>query len=123
MSWSGLRGPEGEDPDARPEGKAPAPLGQLVGAIAGRRGWRTRLEGARIHERWADIAGEQLAAHTAPVRLHGGVLVLRVASAAWATQVRYLTGELMARANEVLGEQQVTSVQIVIGPVAGDGDR
>ena len=115
MSWSGSRGSAGEQPDAPKEGKAPAPLEQLIGDVARRKGWGKRLEGARIHERWTEIAGAQLAAHAEPVRLHGGVLVLRAESAAWATQVRYLTGDLMRRANEVLGAGQVASVQVVVG--------
>ena len=120
MSWSGLRGDSGGDPDAPKEGAAPKPLGDVLGALAGRRGWRRRLEGARIHDAWTGIAGEQLAAHTEPVRLHGGVLVLRAESSAWATQVRYLVTDLMARANDVLGEGQVTTVQIVVGALGQD---
>ena len=98
------------------EGKAPAPLEKLIGDVARRKGWGRRLEGARIHQHWAEIAGEQLAAHAEPVRLHGGVLVLRAESAAWATQVRYLTADLVRRANDVLGEGQVVSVQVIAGP-------
>lgn len=116
MSWSGSRGDAGESPDAPREGRAPTPLQQLLGDVARRRGWGKRLEGARIHELWREIAGEQLATHTEPVRLHGGVLVLRAESAAWATQVRYLSADLVARANQVLGEGQVASVQVVTGP-------
>lgn len=116
MSWSGLRGAGGEDPDAPREGKPPAAVPDLLAALARRKGWARRLEGARIHERWNDIAGEQLAAHAEPVRLHGGVLILRAESPAWATQVRYLTAELVRRANEILGEGQVVSVQVVTGP-------
>jgi predicted nucleic acid-binding Zn ribbon protein len=123
VRWSGLRGESGDQPDVPREGGAPAPLGQLIGAIAGRRGWHRRLEGARIHERWNEIAGEQLAAHTEPVRLHGGVLVLRAESPAWATQVRYLTADLVQRANDVLGDGQVATVQIVTGPARGTTDR
>lgn len=116
MSWSGLRGASGEDPDALKEGKPPVAVPELLAALARRKGWGRRLEGARIHECWEEIAGEQLAAHAEPIRLHGGVLILRAESPAWATQVRYLTAELVRRANEILGEGQVSSVQVVTGP-------
>ena len=82
-----------------------------------RRGWDRRLEGARVHDRWEEIAGPQVAAHTEPVRLHGGVLVVRAESPTWATQVRYLSTELVARANAVLGEGQVTRVVLVAAPL------
>ena len=124
MSWSGSRGGgAGEEPYAPKEGKPPAPLEKLIGDVARRKGWGKRLEGARIHQHWAEIAGEQLAAHAEPVRLHGGVLVLRAESAAWATQVRYLTADLVRRANDVLGEGQVVSVQVIAGPRPRNDDH
>lgn len=94
--------------------EAPAPLADLLGALARRRGWQRRLEGAKVHERWDEIAGATLAAHAAPVRLHGGVLVLQVATPAWATQVRYLIPEIRRRANDVLGPGQVEQVVVTI---------
>jgi predicted nucleic acid-binding Zn ribbon protein len=106
-----------ELPDTRREGPVPEALGGVLGEVARRKGWGRRLEGARVHEHWLEIAGEQLARHAEPVRLHGGVLLVRAESAAWATQVRYLSGELAARANEVLGAGQVSSVKVVAGPL------
>jgi predicted nucleic acid-binding Zn ribbon protein len=97
----------------------PAPLAGLLEALTARRGWDRRLAGAQVHARWREIAGADLAAHTEPVRLHGGVLVLRVDSPAWATQVRYLTGDLAARANAVLGDGSVTSITLTTGPLHG----
>jgi predicted nucleic acid-binding Zn ribbon protein len=94
----------------------------VLGALTARRGWQHRLEGARVHDVWAEIAGPQLAAHTRPVRLHGGVLVVRAESPAWATQVRYLSGDLLARANEVLGAGRVARVVLVTGPLQSDDD-
>lgn len=111
--------PEAQQPVAPAvRGQDPAPLADLLGgATRRRRGWATRLEGARVHGLWIEIAGEQLGRHTEPVRLHGGVLVVRADSATWATQVRYLGGELAERANAVLGSEQVTSVRVVSGPL------
>lgn len=102
--------------------REPVPLAQLLEAFGARRGWERRLEGARIHERWDEIAGPQLARHAQPVRLHGGVLVVRVDHPTWASEVRYLATELAARANTVLGEGQVTRVAVVSGP-GESGDR
>lgn len=109
--------PEAQLPDARPaRGSEPAPLGELLSAVtARRRGWAVRLEGARIHQEWDAIAGEQLARHAQPVRLHGGVLVVRADSPSWATQVQFLSAQLAERANAVLGPEQVTQVTVVSG--------
>ena len=114
----------GEDEDElRPaQGAAPEPLAGLVQSLVDRRGWQQRLEGARVHGRWLDIAGEQLARQTEPVRLVGGVLVVRASSSPWAAQVGYLTGELAARANAVLGEGAVRRVTVVTGELQGTSD-
>lgn len=102
-------------PDGRPEKPVPPPVADLVGAIASRRGWGARLRGARVHAAWAEIAGEELARHVQPVRLAGGVLVVRAESPAWATQVSYLAPQLLQRANEVLGDGEVTTVTVQSG--------
>ena len=102
--------------EALVEGPPPAPLAGALSALAGQKGWTKRLRGARIHEHWAEIAGPAVAANVEPVRLHGGVLVVRATSPAWATQLRYLTPQLMARANEVLGPDSVSSVTIQGAP-------
>ncbi len=110
MSRRSRRRPE--DPQ---EPQAPSPLGGVLGELARRRGWDDRLRDAAIHQHWEDIAGADLARRARPVRLHGGVLVVRAESAAWAGQLRYLVGDLQRRANEVLGERRVERVRIVTG--------
>ncbi|MDQ3342004.1 MAG: DUF721 domain-containing protein [Actinomycetota bacterium] len=103
------------DPDRRSQGPEPEGVGALLAMVSGRRGWQARLRGARIHQHWDEIAGDQLARHVEPVRLAGGVLVLRAVSSAWATQVGFLAPELLARANAVLGAGEVTRVTVTTG--------
>jgi predicted nucleic acid-binding Zn ribbon protein len=109
-----------DDPWREPAAAEPVPARDAVNSLIASRGWETRVEAARVHTEWATIAGEQLARHTEPVRLHGGVLVVRASSSAWATQVRYLSRELVARANAVLGEGQVRQVTLIAGRLTGD---
>lgn len=118
-----MRYEDWESPDARPEKPVPPPLEQVVSGYAARRGWGRRLKGARIHAVWDEIAGEELARHVVPVRLAGGVLVVRAESPAWATQVSYLAGQLLTRANEVLGEGEVQTVTVQAGPASAHGGQ
>ncbi len=97
--------------------REPSPLADVLDALRARPGWAARLEAARIHEFWGEIAGEQLARHAEPVRLAGGVLVVRASSSAWAEQVRYLSSGLARRADEVLGSGSVRQVNVVTGPL------
>lgn len=107
-----------------PQGPDPRPLGDALTTFLGRRGWMQRMEGARVHASWQEIVGEDLARHSEPVRLHGGVLVIRVDSTVWATQVRALVGPLLRRTNAVLGPGQARTVIVITGaldrpPAAG----
>ncbi len=91
-------------------------MGDLLGELTSARGWAPRLRDARVHGRWSQIVGPELAAHVQPVRLHGGVLVVRAESSPWATQVRYLSAHVAERANEILGPGSVRRVNVVVAP-------
>lgn len=54
-----------------------------------------------IFGRWEEMVGASLAAHVRPLRLHERVLVVVVDHPAWATQVRHLAPQILARLDEV----------------------
>lgn len=105
-------GRTGSGPD---RGGAPSALSELLSQWVDRRGWHESLHDSQIHQRWLEIAGDEVAAHAEPVRLRGGVLVVRAQSGAWATQLRYLAPRLLERAQQVLGSDRVHRVQVVSG--------
>lgn len=97
----------------------PTPVGDLIGDVLDRRGWRERLQASTASQRWADVVGEELAARCEPVRLAGGVLVVRAESQVWASQLRYMLVHLRERAETVLGGGTVREVRLVVGPLEG----
>ncbi len=99
--------------------KGPTALGGELARLARRPGWAERLGAARVEAAWDDIVGEELAAHCEPVRLAGKVLAVRVDSPAWATQLRYLTTQLIERADAVMGPGSVREVTVTVGPLTG----
>lgn len=116
MRWDPLGADQDPDRDLDEARSAtPTPLSEALAGLTRRRDWGTRLDEARVHEVWQAAAGADLARSVKPLRLHGGVLVLEAASAAWATQVRYLSGELARRVNEELGAELVRQVRVVAG--------
>lgn len=102
------------DDRARPSAE-PQSLSDALARFVDGRGWHERLRDSAVHTRWIDIAGDELAHHVTPVRLRGGVLVVRAESGAWAAQLRYLSPWLLQRAQEVLGAERVNRVQIISG--------
>lgn len=98
----------------RPRRPDPQPIGRALEDLITRRRWANRLSGTRIFDVWDEVAGEEVAAHAEPVRLHGGVLVIAASDPAWATQLRYFTSDIQARANSLMGPDTVRKVQVVV---------
>jgi predicted nucleic acid-binding Zn ribbon protein len=61
---------------------------------------------------WGDIVGDQIAAHVTPVKLEDGRLVVAVDQPGWATQMRYLHDDVLARINAVLGAGTVNQIDV-----------
>lgn len=91
-----------------------APVGTALRALAARRGWQSHLVAGDLHAAWDQVVGPQLAAHTAPLRLQGGVLVLAAESALWAAEVRQLGAAITARVNARLGADTVTQITVSV---------
>lgn len=113
-----------EDPIRR-RISAPKRVGEHLGTYLQRRGWAERLGGASLSGDWERVVGPELARVSEPVRLAGGVLVVRVVDQVWATQLRYLVGRVRDAANGLLGANAVREVRLVVGRLegapAGDG--
>ena len=101
--------------------EGPTALAGELARITRRPGWSERLGAVRVWAAWEDIVGSELVAHCEPVRLAGRVLVVRVVSPAWATQLRYLTARLIERTDTVLGPGSVREVRVVVGRLEGEG--
>ncbi|MDA4088394.1 hypothetical protein MHAS_04221 [Mycolicibacterium hassiacum DSM 44199] len=105
--WSGP-GPDSRDPQL---------LGTVAAELARTRGWAERVSQGAVFGRWAEVVGDQIAAHARPTALHDGVLTISAESTAWATQLRMVQRQLLAKIAAAVGDDVVTSLKIV-GPVA-----
>jgi predicted nucleic acid-binding Zn ribbon protein len=76
------------------------------------RGWTQRAAVGSVFGGWPQIVGPQLAAHTRPESFDDGELLVSADSPAWATQVRLLTPQLIARLAEELGADTVRRVKV-----------
>jgi predicted nucleic acid-binding Zn ribbon protein len=65
-----------------------------------------------VFERWDELVGPPLADHGRPAALDDGVLVVRVAEPAWATEWRYRQGEVLRRLDERLGAGVVARIDV-----------
>lgn len=104
--WSGP-GPDGRDPQL---------FGSLTNDIARSRGWSARVAEGAVFGRWRAVVGEQISAHATPTTLHEGILTVSAESTAWATQLRMVQSQILAKIAAAVGDGVVTSLKI-IGPV------
>jgi predicted nucleic acid-binding Zn ribbon protein len=74
---------------------------------------------ATLFSRWEALVGPEIAQHAEPRSVRDGVLVLMVDQPAWATQLRYLVPELLARIRAGVSQSGVTEVQIRVAGEAG----
>lgn len=101
--------------DARSDGLEP--LGELLKDVINGQGWSTEVNLHHLLGRWASLVGEMNAAHSAPETYSDKVLTVRAESTTWATSLRQMAPQLVARLNEALGQGTVERV-VVVGPTA-----
>jgi predicted nucleic acid-binding Zn ribbon protein len=98
-----------------PDDRDPQPLGRVASRVALDRGWSPRLTDATVLGRWSQLVGPDVADHCTPVSLRDGELVLQAESTAWATQLRTLQRQLLARLGGAVGPGVVRRIRVV-GP-------
>jgi predicted nucleic acid-binding Zn ribbon protein len=106
-SWSGP-GPDVRDPQ---------PLGRLARELAKKRGWSAQVAEGTVLGHWSSVVGQQIADHATPITLKEGVLSVTAESTAWATQLRMVQAQLLAKIAAAVGNGVVTSLKIT-GPAA-----
>ncbi|WP_461006023.1 DciA family protein [Streptomyces capparidis] len=102
---------------ARADGRDPLPLGAAVNRLITERGWEAPAAVGGVMGRWPQLVGPEIAAHCRPEGYDQQERVLTVVcdSTAWATQLRLLAPQLVARLNQDLGHGTVRLIK-VLGP-------
>ncbi|HEX9178498.1 MAG TPA: DUF721 family protein [Mycobacterium sp.] len=106
-AWSGP-GPDARDPQL---------LGTVTRDLAATRGWSARVAEGTVFGSWASVVGAQISDHASPTALHDGVLNVTAESTAWATQLRMMQAQLLAKIAAAVGDGVVTALKIT-GPAA-----
>ncbi|MGB5113508.1 MAG: DUF721 family protein [Mycobacterium sp.] len=105
--WSGP-GPDARDPQT---------FSAATRDLAQSRGWSKQVAEGAVLGQWTTVVGDQIADHAIPTSLRDGVLTVSAESTAWATQLRMVQAQLLAKIAAAVGDGVVTSMKIQ-GPVA-----
>jgi predicted nucleic acid-binding Zn ribbon protein len=99
---------------ARADGRDPMALGAAINRLLTERGWETPAAVGGVMGRWPQIVGEDLANHCVPEKYDEDerILIVRCDSTAWATNLRLLAPQLVARLNEDLGHGTVRFLKV-----------
>ncbi|SRX92858.1 hypothetical protein MSP7336_01084 [Mycobacterium shimoidei] len=100
-----------------PDSRDPQPLGAVTREVANKRGWSPRVAEGAVFGRWSAVVGQQIAEHATPTALRDGVLSVSAESTAWATQLRIIQAQLIAKIAAEVGEGVVRTLKIT-GPAA-----
>lgn len=112
------RGYSGPGPDPRD----PQLFGTMLERLMKARGWERPKAEATVFGSWEKVVGPDIASHSRPIKLEGGVLTVEAESTAWATQLRMLTGRLLQQIAGEVGHNVVTRLNIH-GPAAPSWNR
>jgi hypothetical protein len=88
-----------------------------MGQVLARLGGQGRALEFRVFDAYARVVGELLRARTAPERLAGTTLFVRVATSALAHEVTLLRGDIIAKLAAELGPGAVTELRTRVGKV------
>ena len=107
MTWRAIPGPD----DDRPR-----PVRDSLDRYAERIGATRATALAAVFARWNEVVGPQVAAHTEPLSLVQGALVIGVDDPAWASQLRYLGSDILRRLEEVAGAGLASRIEVRVRP-------
>jgi predicted nucleic acid-binding Zn ribbon protein len=99
-----------------PDDRDPQTLQATMGRLLAESGWEEPAAVGGIVHGWADLVGPRIAAHCEPVSFADGVLTVQTDSTAWATELRNLSTQLLARLNAAIpsrpGNQTISRLAV-----------
>lgn len=94
------------------DARDPQLVGDAISGLIADRGWEIPAAVGDAMERWAEIVGQDIAAHADPLSFDEGVLAVQASSTAWATQLRLLAPEIVRKLNTELGHGTVRRIDV-----------
>ncbi len=97
------------------KGRDPLTAGASLDALIKDFKWTTELGEADLFVSWPKLVGEDTAAKSTPETLENGVLTVRCASTAWATQLRLMQEGILARLKSDFPDLEILEIRL-LGP-------
>lgn len=98
-------------------GRAPKTLANTMDALIQSFGWQSKVAEGELFSNWKELVGDRVAENSFPEDLTKGVLTVRCKSTAWATQLRIMGKDILAKISDKLPDLEVKEIRF-IGPQA-----
>lgn len=95
----------------------PIELGDALERVLGSLGAPPADLVSTIFGRWEEVVGADVARHCRPVAVEGDHLVVTACDSTWASEVRWLSEVVLARANELSSTDRLRSMTVRVAPV------
>ncbi len=97
-------------------GEDPRPLRDALAALGDDLGLPRPSSFTDLAGRWAEVVGDDVAAHVHVESLRDGCLTVAADGPIWASQFRYLENVVRERAAAVVGDDVVRTVRVRVRP-------
>jgi len=94
------------------------PVSQVLEKILPSYGLNARLAEWSLKAKWREIVGEQVAAHSQPIRLSFKRLVVMIDSPAWVQHLTFLKPELIEKLKRSLSGEPITEITFRVGSLS-----
>jgi predicted nucleic acid-binding Zn ribbon protein len=94
------------------------PISRILGKILPAYGLKTHLAEWSLKVKWLEIVGEQVAAHSRPIRLNFKHLLVMVDNPAWVQHLTFLKPELMEKLQRSMGKETITEIRFKVGSLS-----
>jgi predicted nucleic acid-binding Zn ribbon protein len=95
----------------------PTLISDVLTNLVSDRQWESGLAEGNLFAQWEKIVGSDIAAHTTPISILDGVLLIQCSSTAWATQLQSVHDQLVATISSSAPGALVESLKFT-GPIA-----
>lgn len=99
----------------RPRLLRPLPLADLLETVFKGHPLEKRIHEGRIWQVWDEAVGQKIASRAQPAKLANGILTVAVSSPSWMQQLGFLKKDIVAKVNDLAGEQLVTDLFLKAG--------
>jgi len=95
--------------------RRPVSITEVLSDGTGRPAMADKFRRYGLWNRWRELVGSEVAAHSQPARWQGGTLVVRVEHPAWIQELTYLKPQMIASIKERLPKTPIKDIRFEVG--------